>query len=303
MKKIYFIFLYLFSLASCDNPLQKSEFACFNEVDIKLSYNHLLEQEKQIKNHLDDYHEQFISYYENIFEQLDNQSNIIGLLGKVGSSIWNGKGLIGLESRHKSLPEEYNQKVMDLVNIEIKKMNIMIHYTYNDRIAYYRSTIPKEGEPLNTKNIHPRFFLFRFSYNDKEYNEWIENSYKALRNVETKLSIIRYRKAYHELYLNKECNLTPLVNELIAYIFSSKEDCKYEYELKKIGLHNFKKATEISKKFTQKMELWNEDKLLEFEHYKTSLFTNIEKEIKTLLVEVNMDSEYVDFIKELKQTK
>jgi len=300
MKKIYIIFLCLFSFESCDNTLQKSEFSCFNEEDIKLSYNHLLEQEKRIKNHLDDYHEQFINYYENVFEKLDNQSNIIGLLGKVGSSIWKGKGLIGIETRHKALPEEYNQKVMDLVNLEIKKMNIMIHYTYYDRIAYYRSTIPKEGEPLNTQNVHPRFFLFKLSNNDEDYNEWIENTYKTLRNVETKLSLIRYTKAYHELYLNTSCNLTPLVNELIEYISNPKDSCKYEYELKKIGLHDFKKACEINEKFSQKMKLWNEDKLLEFEHYKTSLFTNIEKEIKTLLVEVNMDSEYLDFIKELK---
>jgi hypothetical protein len=292
----------LFILSACTGIFEKSEFECFNKTDISLTYSPKIQEEKYIKNHLDDYHDQFIKYYENIFEKLDNQSSIIGLLGKVGSSIWNGKGLISIENRHKTLPEQYNKEVLELVNDEIKKINIMIHYTYNERIESYRSTIPKEGEPLNTENVHPRFFLFSFNKKDDTYNKWIDKTNETLRKFETNLTQIRYRKAYRELYLNSSCDLSPLENELLAYINNPNANYKYEYEIKKLGLNDIVRAWDLNDKLVQQMDLWNEDKVKEFERFKISFFTNLEKEIETLFNEVNMDSEYVDLIREESKT-
>jgi len=298
MKKLFFI-MSLFILSACTGVFENSEFECFNKTDISLTYSAKLQEENYIENHLDDYHEQFIKHYEAIFEKLENQSSIIGFLGKVGSSIWNGKGLISLETRHNTLPEQYNQEVLELINNETKKINIMIYYTYIERIETYRSTIPKEGEPLNTEHVHPRFFLFNYNTNDDSYDAFIEKTNTALRKVELNIAKIRYRKAFLALYQSSSCDLTPLVNQCLTYILDPKTNYTYEFEIKKLGLNDVMRAWEINDKLEKQINLWNEEKVKEFERYKFSYFSHLQNDIQTLLIDINMDSKYLDLIKDV----
>lgn len=297
MKRILFILPFFF-FTSCDNLFMKSDFECFNKIDIKPKYNDVLEQEKFIKEHIDDYFNQFLNFYLNAFEKLDNKSNILGMFGKVASSVWDSKGMIGLELRHKSLSEKYNTEVLELIDSEIKKINILIYYAYYERINYYRSTIPNEGEPLNSSNIHPRFFLFEYANKDKLYNEFIERTSENLRQFEMNLAKVRVRKAFHSLYLDSNCELSPLVNELLSYLDNPKQSFQYQYEIEKLGLSKVTTSWFLNDKLEQEMVLWSEKKKNEYESYKEAYFHHLINEISTLEIKVDLNSSSKDFINE-----
>lgn len=284
--------------SSCDSLIKKSTFECFNKVEIKPTYDNVLEQEKHIKDHLDDYFNQFSKFYSNAFEKLDNQSNILGLFSKVVGSIWDGKGMIGLESRHQSLKDKYNENVLKQIELEIQKINILIYYAYYERINYYRSTIPNEGEPLNSSNIHPRFFLFEYANKDKLYNEFIERTSENLRQFEMNLAKVRVRKAFHSLYLDSNCELSPLVNELLSYLDNPKQSFQYQYEIEKLGLSKVTTSWFLNDKLEQEMVLWSEKKKNEYESYKEAYFHHLINEISTLEIKVDLNSSSKDFINE-----
>lgn len=302
MKKLLIV-LSLFFFISCENVFKKSEFECFNKIEVQPKYDPLLMQEKFIKEHLDDYYYQFSIFYKNAFEKLDNQANIFGLFSKVVGSVWDSKGMIRLESNHKSLYEKYNEEVLDLIAIEIQKINILIYYTYYERMNYYRSSIPTEGEPLNTNSVHPRFFVFEYADNDKLYGKFLASTLENLRVLENNLAKVRLRKAYQSLYLNSECDLSHLAEELISYVRNSDLTVSYQYEITKFGLKKVMESWTVPEKLDQQMTLWSEEKKQEFENYQNAYTDHIINELSTLMLEIDMNSPSKDFLNEKEPEK
>jgi hypothetical protein len=287
--KCYSYVFILLLIGACTQFLKKSEFVCFNKVDLKLTFDSTIVQEKDITSFLKSYHDKFMNFYDDAFEKLDDNSGVMGYFSKLSGSIFKGIGLTGLEKSQKKLSENYNKEIVSIIENERKKINILIYYTYYERIQYYKETKKQEF-------VHPRFFKFSYSKDDKNYEKFIEKSSKSLRKFEMKLAQVRRKKALLSLYQNSTCDLGRFVDACLEYIDNPESTKMYEFEMKNLGLDKIMAVwTIIDEKLEAKMKLWNENKTHEFQEYKTSYFSNLKSELHTLEVDISTESKYYDF--------
>lgn len=297
-----------------------------NPLDTSLMYStyisdyvpSIIRGEEELNNYAKDYAEFCDDFYSSLDDKLEMMGEMAGVvssaeekskdaidggakllkafgtlgsgLGTMASTVWDAKGVVGLETKRNELKKKYASAVLDSVRVVEQYLNNYAYYSYVEFLADQSEKIDEHTSLWSQPSAFTADYFEELGF---------DRSIDLLMAVRKDAAMVRKILIYNQMKGGESNHVESEVEKLLS--FWSRNELEFESDAKLFKSMSYSltrlKADLIEKRNTlvEKSTLWNEDAISEMEAQLSLIEDLVETDIERLNIYDLPDTDWTLF--------